>query len=178
MSEERYEPLPGLLGLPAFVWRRMSRGARIAAGVVAGLLVVGIAVAIPFIATGKREGAARERRADAASKARAERRLRVDQAPHRARAVDAPAAPAAAREDAVVEALQRSITADARARFRAGRLPGPIVQATVCDRNSQQLADRQADARRAGGAVLACLAATSYDRRPGGTRFAIGYEFI
>ena len=46
-------------------------------------LVVGTAVAVPLIAGGSREGAEEERRADAAAKAAAERRLCADQAPHR-----------------------------------------------------------------------------------------------
>ena len=138
---------------------------------------MGIVIAVPLIASGKREGAAMQRRADAIGKARAERRLRVDQAPHRGRAANAPRTPAAARRAATVAALERAITADAQARLRAGRLPPPIVKETTCDANSTQLADRQ-PADRASGAVLACLAATSINTRPGGTRFAVGFEFI
>jgi hypothetical protein len=178
MSEQRYEPLPGLLGLPRFVWRRTPRAGRIALVVLAGAAVVGTAIAIPFIATGKREGAADERRANAAAKARAERRLRADQAPHRGRAAHAPRAPQAAREAAVTTALERAITADARARFRAGRLPGPAVKSTVCSADITQLADLQPAARRAGGAVLDGRAATTVSTRPGGGRFAVGFEFV
>jgi hypothetical protein len=135
-------------------------------------------VAIPLIVSGKRQGATEERRADAVARARAERRLRVDQAPHRGRATGAPRAPEAAREAAVVAALERAITADALARFRAGRLPGPPVSSTRCDAHYAQLSDLQPAARRAGGAVLKCLAATSVGTRPGGGRFAIGFEFL
>jgi hypothetical protein len=178
MSEQRYEPLPGLLGLPRFVWRRTPRAGRITLVVLAGAVVVGTAIAIPFIAAGKHEGAAEERRADAAAKARAERRLRADQAPHRGRAAHTPRAPQAAREAAITTALERAITADARARFRAGRLPGPAVKSTVCSADITQLADLQPAARRAGGAVLDCLAATTVSTRPGGGRFAVGFEFV
>ncbi len=141
------------------------------------MLVAGIAIAVPLIASGKREGAARDRRTDAIQKARLEARLRVDQSPHRGRAADAPRTPASARQAATLIALEQAITADARARFRAGRLPGPIVTETTCDPNSKQLVDRQPANRRA-GAVAACLAATSVGNRPGGARFAIGFEFI
>ena len=139
---------------------------------------MGTAIAVPFIASGKREGAAKERRADAVAKARETRRLRVDQAPHRGRATGAPRAPAAARQATIVAALQLAITNDARARFRAGRLPGPPVSSTVCRGDATQLADLQPAARRAGGAALDCLAATSVDTTPAGGRFAVGFEFI
>src|SRR4249920_3797225 len=125
MSEQRYEPLPGLVGLPGFLWRKTPRPARIALGVLAAAAVAGTVVAIPLITSSKRESAAEERRADAAAKARAERRLRIDQAPHRGRAAGAPRTPAAAREAAITATLERAITADARARLRAGKLPGP-----------------------------------------------------
>ena len=156
----------------------MSRAVRVVVIAVAALTVVGTAIAIPFIVSGKREGAARERREDAAAKAASERRLRVDQAPHRGRATHAPRAPAAARRGAIIASLERAITADSRARFRAGRLPGPAVKSTICDPRSEQLADLQPDARRAGGVILACVAATTVGRRPGGARFALGFEFI
>lgn len=137
---------------------------------------MGVAIAVPLIASGKRAGAARERRDDAVAKARAEARLRVDQAPHRGRVARPPRA-TSARHAAVLSALERAITADARARFRAGRLPPPVVKETRCDPNSKQLADLQ-PADRAMGAVLACLAATTVGTRPGGARFAVGFEFI
>jgi hypothetical protein len=160
------------------VWARISRPVRIVLAVLGGVLLVGTAIAIPFIASGKKKGAAEERRSDAAAKARAEARLRIDQMPHRGRAPGAPSRPAAARRAAIVTALEGAITADAQARFRTGHLAGPIVKATRCDFANKQLADLQPDARRHGGAVLDCLAATSLSTRPGGTRFAIGYEFI
>jgi hypothetical protein len=178
MSEQRYEPLPGLLGLPRFVWRRTPHGARIALVVFAVAAVVGTVIAIPLIASSKRESAAEERRADAAAKAREESRLRADQAPHRGRAARAPRAPAAARQTAITAALERGITTDARARYRAGTLSGPAVKSTVCRADATQVADLQPAARRAGGAVLDCLAATTVGTRPDGGRFAVGFEFI
>jgi hypothetical protein len=176
-AQQRYEPLPGLLGLPKFIWRRLSGPAKAVAIAAFLALAAGVVVAVPKITSGKREGAAEERRTERADTARAQARLRVDQAPHRGRAVGAPRAPLAARQAAIVAALERSITADSRTRLRAGRLPGPQVKETVCNQ-SKQLADLQPRARRAGGAVLACLAATSVNTAPGGKRFAIGFEFL
>src|SRR4051812_3485894 len=105
--EQRYEPLPGLLRLPGFVWRRTPRPARIALAGFACVAVVGTAIAVPLIASGKREGAERERRADAIAKAQEERRLRIDQTPHHGRAAEAPSAPADARHAAITAALER-----------------------------------------------------------------------
>jgi hypothetical protein len=177
-SGDRYEPLPGLLGLPAFVWRRLPHAGRVAVVALGAALVVGTAVAVPFIVSGKHESAEKERRADAAAKAAAERRLRADQAPHRGRAAGSPTDPAAQRQAAIVATLEESITRDARARLRAGRIPGPPVKRTVCSVDRTQLADLQAVARQAGGAVLRCLAATTIGSRPDGRRFAVGFEFV
>src|SRR6476619_4673539 len=94
---ERYEPLPGLLGLPRFVWRKLPRAVQVALMVLGAALVVGTIIAIPLIASGKREGASRERRAEAAIRARELRRVRSDQVPRRGRAGRLPAAAAARR---------------------------------------------------------------------------------
>jgi hypothetical protein len=159
------------------VWARTPHGGRIAVVVLAAAVAVGTIIAIPLIVSGKNEGAKRDRREEAAAKARKEAFLRVDQAPHRGRAVQLPK-DADARRAAVVVALQGAITADAQTRFRAGKLRGPIVKSTRCDYASQQLADLQPTAVRHGGNVLDCLAATTVSQRPEGTRFAVGYEFI
>ena len=85
----------------------------------------------------------------------------------------------AARQAAITAALERAITADARARLRAGTAARPArSRSTVCGADATQVADLQPAARRAGGAVLDCLAATTVSTRPGGGRFAIGFEFL
>jgi hypothetical protein len=177
-SDQRYEPLPGLLGLPRFAWRRIPRAGRIALMVLAAMLLVSAVVATPLIVTGKREGADERRREAAAQRAKEVRRLRADQAPHRSRAAGAPRAPEAARHAAIVSALERAITADARARRRQGSLTGPAAIRTRCRTDDPQLADRQPAARRAGGALLVCLAATTVSVSPGGQPVALGYEFV
>ena len=102
------------------MWARIPRPGRIALAVLGVAVLVGTVIAIPLIAGGKKEGAEKERRADAAAKVRAERRLRADQAPHRGRATGAPRTPESARRAEIVAALETAITADAQARFRAG----------------------------------------------------------
>jgi len=80
---DRYEPLPGLTEIPAFLYRKLSpRGRRIFA-VVAALAVVGIAVAlafaIPAITETKQDRAAAERKADAEREAALVAKLRAEQ---------------------------------------------------------------------------------------------------
>src|SRR6187455_3009066 len=66
---DRYEPLPGLAQLPAFIWRRLPRAGK-AAVVMAALGAVALAIALsPAIERSKEEHA----RADAARSARIER---------------------------------------------------------------------------------------------------------
>src|SRR5687767_3652799 len=74
--------MPGLMELPAWVWRRMGRGVRIAAAVA---LIAAIAVAIalaPRISDSKQERADRERREAAAHRAERTRALADEQRPH------------------------------------------------------------------------------------------------
>jgi len=176
--DQRYDPLPGLLGLPGFAWRRAPRAARIAAVALGLLAVAGTLVAIPLVTEGKRKGDAQRAREEATARAHELRRLRADQAPHRGRAPSAPRTPEAAREHAIVSALESAITADVMSRRRAGVLPGAPVIRTVCRADAGQVAGFQPAARRAGGAVLACLAATGVGAVPGGRQFAVGYEFL
>ena len=59
---ERYEPLPGLAELPAWLWRRSSRRVRIGVAL-AALVAIGAAVALaPSIRETKEERDAAERR--------------------------------------------------------------------------------------------------------------------
>jgi hypothetical protein len=113
---DRYDPLPSLAGLPAWLWRRASRRARIA--VIAGAAFAAAAVVLLVVSgIGLREDAERE---TASYRARAEQRLRADQAPRHG------SAPAGA---SLVDALEAAIDRDVRE-----RLPrfGPPV--TTCRR--------------------------------------------
>ena len=149
-EEDRYQPLPGLLGLPAFLWRKLSRGARVAIVVgIAAAVAVTLAVVVPNINHAKRTHAAAEARAHAAAVAAERRRLTEDQRPHHAAI--------ASRSSAVAE-LQGAITADARARARRGALPGPAVRRTRCQPAALDRAGRAALA--AGGRLFDCLALT------------------
>ena len=150
MAEDRYEPLPPLTRLPAFLWRRMSRGARLAAIV----LAVGAAVAAVLLAPGiresKREDAARERREEAASRARRIRELRALQRPRSARTD-------ARGREALIRAISRAVAADAHART------GERILRTDC--------------RVLEGTRFSCTAITSFVRLGGRVRGVVGYPY-
>lgn len=128
---DRYEPLPGLLSLPGFLYRKLGPRGRLAVKIGGSLFVVAaIAATIvlaPRIAESNRERKADERReAEAALVARV-RRLRAAQRPQHGRAE------AGASRTAVVGALEAGILADARARSARGRLHGPPANRVECE---------------------------------------------
>jgi hypothetical protein len=128
-QDDRYEPLPGLLQLPSFLYRKLGHRGRIA--VAAGgavLLVAAIAAAIvlvPRIADTKKERADRERREATAAAAERRRQLIEEQRPHRGRS-------ASGSRGAVLAELQAAILADARARAASGTLSGPAAKSVRC----------------------------------------------
>jgi hypothetical protein len=128
-QNDRYEPLPGLLQLPSFLYRKLGSRGRVAVKVGGTLLVVGLAVAaivlVPRIAETKRERADRERREAAAAQAERRERLIREQRPHRG-------ASDAASRGAVLAELEAAILADARARASSGELSGPAAKSVRC----------------------------------------------
>lgn len=116
---DRYEPLPGLVELPAWLWRRVGTRARVGVLIALALAVAGTVVLIPALSDSRRERAASDERQRAALQDRRIRALRAEQRPRYGRS-DA-AAPAAALDD-----LAAAIGADARRRVHAGSLDGPI----------------------------------------------------
>ena len=128
---DKYEPLPGLLSLPGFLYRKLGPGGRMAVKLGGGLFVVGLTVAaivlLPRIAETNRAREASERRAAAEALAETRRRVVAEQRPHRARAS------ADASRGAVLAELEDRILADARARVAAGRLRGPAPKRVQCE---------------------------------------------
>jgi hypothetical protein len=121
---ERYEPMPGLLDLPGWVWRKMppvAKGALV-------LAFVGLIALALIIGPGIRESKSEREKAEQQERLRArnarEARIRREQEP---RFVNGPAAtsgvPARRR---LVAAAGASALADARRRVEAGTLDGPI----------------------------------------------------
>lgn len=123
--EERHQPLPGFASLPAWAWRRLGTTGRVAVvAVLVALVATGIYLA-PRISAGKHERSVQEARALARARAADVRRLRRDQAVHRARTSAHTVAGATA-------ALELAIGRDLRARQRAGTLAPPAVRRVRC----------------------------------------------
>jgi hypothetical protein len=148
--------------VPPVPWRRIAVG-----GAVALVLLGGAAaVVVPAIDRGKDEGAARRQAARKAYVHREEVRLRRDQRPRSGHA--APGSPRA-----IVAALAGAITADARARVRAGTIDGPILR-TDCERAFGGRLDP-----RSGRAIYKCLAVQGEPIDPRHQeRIVKGYDFI
>jgi hypothetical protein len=146
---QRYEPLPGLDRLPAWLWRRTSRRARIASALALAFVVAAAIVLIPAAREAQRDREAAEARERAQRRVQTVRELQAEQRPRHGTGPADPgmageAAPGDARAGgpgdaerlaaraAALRTLERAIAADARVRVRAGALSGPIVRA-VCD---------------------------------------------
>ena len=166
-QNERYEPLPGLLSLPSFLYRKLGPGGRTAVTVGGTLLVVAVATAaivlLPRIADSNRERSAQERRDAAAALAARRERLVAEQRPHRATA-----GPGSARA-AVLAELRTGILADARARTAAGELHGPAARRVAC----KPLNGARARAERV---PYNCIAVTS-DLPAGSVGGVLGHPF-
>ena len=108
MGVDRHEPHPDLSRLPAYLWRRSSRAAKVAAGLgVCAGVALGIALA-PGIRESKQERARSEEQAAARQRAERVRRLRAEQRPVRGR-LPAGGLEAAILADARRRPLQRAV---------------------------------------------------------------------
>ena len=128
-QDDRYEPLPGLLQLPSFLYRKLGRSGRIAALAVGAVLlaaaVAATIVLVPRITETKKERADRERRETVAAAAERRRALIEEQRPHRGKS-------ASDSRATVLAELQAAILADARARAASGKLAGPAAKSVRC----------------------------------------------
>jgi hypothetical protein len=157
--EDRYEPLPGLLQLPGYVWRRMSRGARIAAGMAAVAALALVVVLAPAIERSRDEHARAEAERSARIQAQILEQTRREQLPRFDRA--APAGRDLAARHELVASAAESIRADAAERAASGEFNGPIDR-VQCEGYPPSTVETPADddtARRTGR--YACIAVTS-----------------
>jgi hypothetical protein len=142
---ERYEPIPGLLGLPAHLVRRLSPRVRWVAAAVGGLLlcaaVAGAIVLVPRISETRRDNAAAARRASLLAAQRARARLVAEQRPRHGHVVASASA---------VTTIEAAITKDTTRRAASGELDNP-ARRTVCRRLG----------RGDGRTLLGCTAITS-----------------
>jgi hypothetical protein len=161
---DRYEPLPGLLGLPAHFLRKLSpRGRTMVAVTGVALLAAGVAAAIvlaPRISESNRERAAAQRRAEARTLAEDRARLIAEQRPRLGRVEPAGTA-------ALIVAIERAITRDARARAASGEVETP-ARRTEC----------RALTREGTRLLLGCTAITSQVGRSRATEgLIVGYPY-
>ena len=159
--------------VPPVPWRKIALGGAAAAIALGGLA----AWLVPRIEQAKRHTAQTQRRQEALAAAQEARRLRYEQRLHLARAAHLPPArsPAALgqRADALVSDLEASVTADARARARAGELDGPIARTECQPYPPGSVASSAAPATR-----YSCVAVTGGFRvGTGRVAGAIGYPF-
>lgn len=146
---ERYEPMPGLVRLPAWLWGKMGRLARIAA--VVAVLAAGAATAVlaPQISETKEKRSARDRRAAAQQRVERRRALAAEQRPRTARSDATAPSAASARERldaraALMIDVRRTIEADARRRVEEGQLDGTIRR-VECERFPRGVGAKPAD---------------------------------
>jgi hypothetical protein len=64
---ERHDPLPGLVQLPGFLWRKLGRVGRVVVGVIAVAGLAAVALSIPSVNDRRRNSEQRERREQAAA---------------------------------------------------------------------------------------------------------------
>ncbi len=123
-APDRYEPLPGIAGLPKWIWRKLPRAGRVALALLPVAAIALIVLLGPGIDESKDERARAEQERRAQLEAERVARVRAEQRP-RFRRGAAAGGDLAARA-ALVAALPPAIEADARRRVAAGILDGPI----------------------------------------------------
>jgi hypothetical protein len=165
VPSDRYEPAPGFIELPGWLWRRTSTALKIGIGAGAVLLVAAVlAVSASSNRDAQRARAVQIARAAAVhreevAKARAEQKPRLGRA-HGTRT-------------AMADRLSAAMLADARARVRGGALRGPILR-VACERFPKTVGPvpRERDRRYSCVAVTAEIA-----RSKGGEAGAIGHPY-
>ena len=142
---DRYDPLPGLFGLPGHLLRKLSPPVRkLVLALIALLVAAGVVTAIilgPKIAESNRERAADQRREARAAAAAELARLKAEQRPRRGTIATGGAIPG----------VEAAITRDAQKRVAAGEFETP-VRRTDCHPVGHDAAQR---------VLLSCTAVTS-----------------
>jgi hypothetical protein len=142
---DRYEPLPGLFGIPGFLLRKLSPPMRrVVLALIALLVAAGVVTAIilgPQIAESNRERVAEQRRAERQAAAAELARLKAEIQPRTGTIASGGAIPG----------VETAITRDALARVASGELE-TRVQRTDCRPVGHDAAQR---------VLLSCTAVTS-----------------
>src|SRR5918996_6462303 len=123
MASDRYEPLPGVAGMPKWLWGKLPRWGRIAVGLVPVAIVALILLLGPGIDESKDRRAEAERQQRAQQTAERVAQLRAEQRPRFERGT--PAGRDVAARAALFASVPIAIQADARRRVAAGAPPPP-----------------------------------------------------
>jgi len=97
---DRYEPLPPIARLPAFLWRRIGRAGRALVAVVVAAALIGGVLSIPGIRESKEQARERDARVDAQRRESRERELRALVRPRVLASLSVPRLEAAIARDA------------------------------------------------------------------------------
>jgi hypothetical protein len=167
LAEQRYEPLPGLDQLPAWLWRRTAPWARVAIGVAMAATIVSSVILVPTLQRERRARAAAEQQARDVRHRLAIVALKREQQPRFGRSAET-------GRPAMLRDLEGAILADARTRG----LPGPILRAS-CEPFPKTVGEPAPDRNpRASTGSYACLAVTSeIDRSAATTGGVLGHPY-
>jgi hypothetical protein len=124
MASDRYEPLPGVAGIPKWVWGKLPRAGRVGVALLPLAIVALVLLLGPGIDESKDRRAQAEREQRAQQTAERVAQLRAEQRPRFERGT--PAGRDLAARATLVASLPIAIQADARERVAAGALDGPI----------------------------------------------------
>jgi hypothetical protein len=173
---ERYEPMPDITRLPAWLWRRTPPAVK-AALVVALLALIGVAIAIgPDIQRSKSERERGEQRERADARAEREREIHRTQQP--IAEAGRPAGENLAARRRLLAAARTSMLDDARRRVAARELRGPIgtVQCEPFPRSVNGIGAESQPDKPIGR--YACLAVTArFERSEASTGGRIGHPY-
>jgi hypothetical protein len=182
-QEDRYEPMPGIVQLPGWIWGKMGRAGRVAVVATLVAALVATAALVPVILESKEERAQSDRRERAEQRERLVERLEAEQRPRFRRSSSV--APPGAGADALLRAraglmdeLSGAILADARRRARTGELDGPVrrVECEPFPRTVDGVgADRDLSRR---GGRYSCVAVTAeFGRGEASVGGVIGHQY-
>ena len=173
---ERYEPMPGILDLPGWLWRRMpplAKGALVVAfvGLIAVALIIG-----PGIRESKREREKTEQQERQRAREAREASIRRAQRPRFATGPAATSGVPARRK--LVDVAGASVLADARRRVEAGTMDGPVedVDCEPFPRNVARVGAEDTTEARYGR--YSCLAVTArFERSERTTGGLVGHAY-
>jgi hypothetical protein len=124
--DDRYEPLPGIAGLPGWVWRRLPRAGKIGVALIPFLLIALALALAPGIDRSKDERAQMESERQTRLRAEQDARIRAEQRPRLGRGTVA--GTDVGRRTTLLEEARAGVEVDARRRVAAGSLDGPVVR--------------------------------------------------